>query len=368
MTEVLLRELMTDDLAWLKQVGVQQTETAGKILGVAQDYFYLLLDGEVAVMLSNSELDPLQRAFATIEATDRANTNAVAAMAQQVATLKCGEVFGMLPGLATPLPLGELVAKTSCMVLAVPILELMAKLQGDVGFAGRFYKFLAILWAGRWRSMLRRLERRNLAQGRLLPDVWLVFGEFHDRDVEWLMAMGELQQVGQGDVLVRAGSAIDSLFLLLDGSLLMLWTGKKVNPLERAFATIEGQESIGQEVAQLGQGALFGESPFLDGRLGQVTIQAATTAMVLAVPQQLLLAKLQQDLGFTGRFYRVLCVVMGHRLQGVYGRLGYGRRVYLDGDENELEMETIDRMGLAGRRFELMQTQMMKKKLQYRAN
>jgi bacteriocin-type transport-associated protein len=358
MTEVLLRELMTDDLAWLKQVGVQQTVTAGKNLGSGQDYFYLLLDGEVAVMLSHSDLDPLQRAFAAIEGK---------AQTQQVATLECGEVFGTLPGLVAPLPtIGLLIAKTSCTVLAVPIPDLMAKLQGDVGFAGRFYKFLAILWAGRWRSMLRRLERRNLAQGRLLPDAWLVFGEFHDRDVEWLMAMGELQQVGQGDVLVQAGSAIDSLFLLLDGSLLMLWTGKKVNPLERAFATIEGQESIGQEVAQLGQGALFGESPFLDGRLGRVTIQAMTAAVVLAIPRRLLLAKLQQDLGFAGRFYRVLCVVMGHRLHGVYGRLGYGRRVYLDGDENELEMETIDRMGLAGRRFELMQTQMMKKKLQYR--
>jgi bacteriocin-type transport-associated protein len=349
MTEVLLRELMTDDLAWLKQVGVQKTVTAGKVLVPArggQDYLCLLLDGEVAVMLSNSELNPLQRAFAAIEGE---------AKEQQVATLECGEMFGTLPGLMASLPMmGTLVAKTSCTVLAVPISDLMAKLQGDVGFAGRFYKFLAILWAGRWRSMLRRLERRNLAQGKLLRDAWLVFGEFHDSDVEWLMAMGELHQVGQGAVLVRAGSAIDSLFLLLDGSLLMLWQGTKVNPLVQAFAAIEGQESMGQTVAQLGQGALFGESPFLDGRLERVTIQAVTAAVVLAVPRRLLLAKLQQDLGFAGRFYRVLCVVMGHRLQGVYGRLGYGRRAYVGGDEDELEMETIDRMGLAGRRFEFM--------------
>jgi bacteriocin-type transport-associated protein len=204
------------------------------------------------------------------------------------------------------------------------------------------------------RSMLRRLERRNLAQGKLLRDAWLVFGEFHDSDVEWLMAMGELQQVAAGEVLMRAGSAVDSLFLVLDGSLLMLWEERKINPLVQAFAAIEGQESMGQTVAQLGQGALFGESPFLDGRLGRVTIQAMTAAVVLAVPRRLLLAKLQQDLGFAGRFYRVLCVVMGHRLQGVYGRLGYGRRAYVGGDEDELELETIDRMGLAGRRFELM--------------
>jgi hypothetical protein len=45
---------------------------------------------------------------------------------------------------------------------------------------------------------------------------------------------------------------------------------------------------------------------------------------------------------------------MSHRLQGVCGRLGYGRRVQVGGDEDELDLEMIDRMGLAGRRFELM--------------
>jgi bacteriocin-type transport-associated protein len=263
-------------------------------------------------------------------------------------------VFGMLPGLVAPLPLGAVVAKTACTVLAVPVTELEARLRADAGFAGRFYKFLAILWAGRLQVMLRRLERRNLAQGKLLRDVWLVFGEFHDSDVEWLMAMGELRQVAAGEVLVRAGSAIESLFLVLDGSLLMLWEEAQGNPLLQAFAAIEERELIGQAVAQLGQGALFGESPFLDGRLGRVTMQAMTAAVVLAVPRRLLLAKLQQDVGFAGRFYRVLCVVMGYQLQGVYGRLGYGRRVYAGGADDELDVETIDRMGLAGRRFELM--------------
>ncbi|MCY7368115.1 MAG: cyclic nucleotide-binding domain-containing protein [Chamaesiphon sp.] len=355
MTEVLLRELMTDDIAWLKQAGVQRTIPSGMVLvsaGTVEESFCLLLDGWATVMMPSSELDPLQRAFAAIEGetTDR-----------EIFTLECGDIFGSLPGLVAPLPQGAVVAKEDCTVLAVPLAGLVAKIMMDIGFAGRFYKFLAILLAGRLQVMLRRLERRSLAQGKLLRDVWLVFGEFHDSDVEWLMAMGEVRHVATGEVLVRAGNAIDSLYLLLDGRLLMLWEEARMNPLLQAFAAIEGRESIGQAVAELGQGALFGESPFLDGQLGRVTIQTLTDAVVLAVPRRVLLAKLQQDLGFAGRFYQVLSAVMGDRLQGVYGRLGYGRWVYTGGEEDELEMETIDRMGLAGRRFELLLGQMMKK-------
>jgi bacteriocin-type transport-associated protein len=355
MTEVLLRELVTDDIAWLKQIGVQKTLAAGKILvpaGGRADSFCLLLDGQVAVMLANTELDPLQKAFATIEGD---------ATEQQIATLECGEVFGRMPGLVAPLPKGALVAKTGCTVLKVPLPELTAKLQQDVEFAGRFYKFLATLWAARLQQMLRRLGRRNLAQGKLLRDAWLVFGEFHDSDVDWLMATGDLRQVEKGNILVRAGSAIDSLFLVLEGSLLMSWEEAQGNPLLQAFAAIEGQEVLGYTLAQVGPGALFGETPFLDSRLNRLTMQTLSATVVLAVPRRLVSTKLQQDLGFAGRFYRVICVLMGHRLQGVYGRLGYGCRAYTGAEEDELDVETIDRMGLAGRRFDLMLANMTTK-------
>lgn len=348
MLEFLLRELTTADIAWLKQAGATATVRAGQVLvraGSEADCFYLLLDGQVVMSLLQKDLDPLQRAFAQIEG-DQGE--------REIITLENGDVFGALPGLVSPLPTASVVAQTDCAVLALPIADLMAQLKTDAEFAGRFYKLLAILLAGRLQRMLGRLGRRNLAQGKLLRDVWLVFGEFHDSDVEWLMAMGQVQQIGAGEVLVKAGCSIEHLYLLLDGSLVMLWEEAVENPLLRAFAAIEGQEIAGQQVAQLGQGALMGVSPFLDGRLEWVTIQAESEAVVLAVPRRLVLAKLQQDVGFAGRFYRVLGMVMSHRLQGVAGRLGYGRRVQVGTDEDELDLEMIDRMGLAGRRFELM--------------
>jgi hypothetical protein len=75
-----------------------------------------------------------------------------------------------------------------------------------------------------------------------------------------------------------------------------------------------------------------------------------------------LAAKLQQDVGFASRFYRMIATLLSHRLQGIYSRLGYSRRVYSQGqplDENvqyedELELSVLDRMALAGKRFDWM--------------
>jgi bacteriocin-type transport-associated protein len=349
MSELLLQELTTADVDWLKQAGTQATARAGRVLiaagGLGTDRFYVLLDGQVVMTLPQADADPVQQALAVLEGqqTDR-----------EIMVLDSGDVFGALPNLVAPLATASVVAKTDCTFLAVPLADLQTQLQVNVGFAGRFYKWLAILLAMRLQRMLRRLGRRNLAQGKLLRDAWLVFGEFHDSDVEWLMAMGEVRQVAADELLVTAGSAIEYLHLVLDGSLMMCWEDVVVNPLLQAFAVLEGQETAGREVAQLGAGALVGVSPFLDGRLERVTIRSISGAVVLAVPKRLVLAKLQQDLGFAGRFYRVLAVVMGYRLQGICGRLGYGRRVYAWGAEDELDLTAIDRMGLAGRRFELM--------------
>jgi bacteriocin-type transport-associated protein len=346
-SELLLRELTSADVTWLKQAGVQTTLPAGTVLSDADagDSFYLLLDGGLSISLPHSANDLVQRAFAVIEGetTDR-----------EIIALENGDIFGSLPGLVASLPNANVVAKIDSTMLVLTAADLQAHLSANVGFAGRFYKWVAILLAGRLQRMLQQLGRRNLAQGKLLRDVWLVFGEFHDSDVEWLMACGDIRQVKAGEVLVQAGSAIEYLYLVLDGSLVMLWEDAAVNPLLKAFAVLEGQEAVGREVAQLGQGALLGVSPFLDSQLERVSIRSRNGAVVLAVPKRLVMAKLQQDLGFAGRFYRVMGVVMSYRLQGVCGRLGYGRRVYAGGDEDELELGAIDRMGLAGRRFELM--------------
>jgi hypothetical protein len=84
---------------------------------------------------------------------------------------------------------------------------------------------------------------------------------------------------------------------------------------------------------------------------------------LLPIPRQELAAKLQQDVGFASRFYRVIATLLSNRLQGMVSSLGYGKRVYSRGQslnegieyEDELELSVLDRMALAGKRFDWMQ-------------
>ena len=49
--------------------------------------------------------------------------------------------------------------------------------------------------------------------------VLFLFGQLNDDDVEWLIANGATRQLTRGEVLIRQGVAIDSVFILLAGGL-----------------------------------------------------------------------------------------------------------------------------------------------------
>jgi hypothetical protein len=82
----------------------------------------------------------------------------------------------------------------------------------------------------------------------------------------------------------------------------------------------------------------------------------------MSISRQQLAAKLQQDVGFASRFYRVIATLLSHRLQAMFSRLGYGRRVYSNGQpldqnveyEDELDSKVLDSMALAGTKFDWM--------------
>ncbi|MHC5731296.1 MAG: cyclic nucleotide-binding domain-containing protein, partial [Nostoc sp.] len=112
----------------------------------------------------------------------------------------------------------------------------------------------------------------------------------------------------------------------------------------------------------MSKGEIIGETSFIDARLPAATVRATEDSLVLSIQRQKLAVKLQQDIGFASRFYRVIAILLSHRLQGMFGRLGYGRRVYSKGqplDENvqyeeELDSNALDRMTLAGTKFDWM--------------
>jgi CRP/FNR family cyclic AMP-dependent transcriptional regulator len=130
-------------------------------------------------------------------------------------------------------------------------------------------------------------------------------GALEDADIEWLGGNGNVLRLTPGQMLVREGQPIDSLFVVLDGQLAV-----------KAGAT---------QVATLWAGEVVGEISFVDSRPPLASVTALDAARVLAVRRDLLQAKLAGDVRFAAHFYRALAIFLADRLRATTTRLGYGR-------------------------------------------
>jgi CRP-like cAMP-binding protein len=167
--------------------------------------------------------------------------------------------------------------------------------------------------------------------------ILFLLGELSDSDVEWLIENGTKQRVSAGTMLIERGGSIDMIYILLHGTL-------EVSGIQ-----------LGDQPILLHSGEVVGEISLLDSRPPTTNVSAATDVVVLALPQDVLYAKLGADVAFGSRFYRALAVFLAHRLRNTYQRLGYGKDQPLDEEEqyeDELSPELLDSVHLAGSRFD----------------
>lgn len=145
--------------------------------------------------------------------------------------------------------------------------------------------------------------------------------ELTKSDINWIIATGKQTEIATGTVLVPAGTAVDTLHILLDGTLSVTVCQAENNLLGRAFAAIEASETSGREIARLSRGEVVGEIPFVNVRQTATTVTALEKSLVISIPQQQLAIKLQQDVGFASRFYRAIAILLADRLQNLTTRL-----------------------------------------------
>jgi CRP/FNR family transcriptional regulator, cyclic AMP receptor protein len=162
-----------------------------------------------------------------------------------------------------------------------------------------------------------------------------VMGILNDEDVEWLASRGKRLGVQKGEVLIREGQPVDALFILLDGSL-EVSAGK-------------------QQVATLLSGEIVGEISFVDSNPPSATVTAAQFSHVLAIPRDVLRARLETDAWFASRFFRALAMFLADRLRATTARLGSGTAdPNVNRDQDEIDLDMMDSVSLAAVRFDKM--------------
>ncbi len=162
-----------------------------------------------------------------------------------------------------------------------------------------------------------------------------VMGILDDEDAEWLASRGRRLGVQKGEVLIREGEPVDALFILLDGSLDVTAGGK--------------------QVATLLAGEIVGEISFVDSNPPSATVTAAQYSHVLAIPRDVLRARLATDAWFASRFFRALAMFLADRLRATTARLGSGTANHnVNRDHDEIDLDMMDSVSLAAVRFDKM--------------
>src|SRR5688572_26979598 len=167
--------------------------------------------------------------------------------------------------------------------------------------------------------------------------VLFILGQLSDSDVEWMSAAGERRRIPAGTELIREGSDLDAVYLVLDGQL-SVWAGGRV------------------KLADIASGDILGEMSLLDSSPTMAAVRCDTEVLVLAIPKETLRRHLEDDLGFAARFYKALALFLADRMRNTVQRMGYGKvdDEHPRADPDELDIEVLDKVHLAGARFERM--------------
>jgi CRP/FNR family transcriptional regulator, cyclic AMP receptor protein len=170
--------------------------------------------------------------------------------------------------------------------------------------------------------------------------VLYILGQLDDEDIEWMLTAGTRDHVSAGATLIREGQAVDAVYIVLEGAL-----------------SVTTKANQGKEVAKLGAGEIIGEISFVDSRPPSATVVSTQESLVFRLDQARLSERLDTDTAFAARFYKALAVFLAGRLRSTTSRLGYSSGQSLDEGaeyEDELDLNVLDNVHLAGARFDRM--------------
>lgn len=175
--------------------------------------------------------------------------------------------------------------------------------------------------------------------------VLFILGQLNDSDVEWLSTVGSRRTVPTGEVLIKEGVHLDTVYLILEGQM-SVTTG-------------------GVMLAKVASGDILGEMSMVDSSRTSASVVCDSNATVLAIPKTILDKRLKSDSEFAARFYKALALFLADRMRNTIRHLGYGKlsdepaRDEDALDLDELDIEVLDNVHLAGARFERILKKLM---------
>jgi len=162
-----------------------------------------------------------------------------------------------------------------------------------------------------------------------------ILGQLSDDDVEWIVGRGQKVTIDAGVDLITAGQPVSQLFILLEGEVVVLLP-------------------TGAELVRLSEGEILGEMSLVDKSPPSASVRVTKKTVFLALDQELLRRKMEEDAKFAANMYRAIACFLSMRMRATIANLGYGNAPSNLEDEVELDEDILNKVHLAGMRFERM--------------
>jgi bacteriocin-type transport-associated protein len=350
MTEVLIQQLNNSDINWMLANGSRQQLASNTIL------FYIVLDGSLSATVKSNSESVLAGDFSALEDdTD---------LEQEIGRFSSGDVLGETSFLNLSPAATAVKATEKSTVLVLPRQKLLGKLRQDADFACRFYRAIAILLQNQFDRLIQQFIRRQNLKISPLQDIPLLFGELSDSDVDWIVRYSRVEEIATNTMLIRANRPVDTLYLLLRGTVSVAFNENSSSSFASVFSMLENLEESdelpGYEIAQLTRSEITGEMALIDTRLSAYSFKALENLQVLAIDKQQLSIEIQKNPAMGNRFLRAIAMLISARMQALIGRVGYGRSSYLLGENlsgnsqyaDEIDVNMMDDLSLGGKRFD----------------
>ena len=137
--------------------------------------------------------------------------------------------------------------------------------------------------------------------------------QLNNSDINWMIANGSRQQLASNTILFRQQNSVNSLYIVLDGSLTATVKSNSESVLAGVSSALEDDTDLEQEIGCFSSGDVLGETSFLNLSPAATAVKATEKSTVLVLPRQKLLGKLRQDADFACRFYRAIAILQQNR-------------------------------------------------------
>jgi bacteriocin-type transport-associated protein len=261
-------------------------------------------------------------------------------------SLESYELSGLDSILTLSPPITDVVSISECKYTQIPVEKFSKYIDSSNVIDPNFIIKYAQVLSKKLQSRNDLLANREKEKINELKKILLFFGDLDEIDISWFQKVGRYFKYKDQEIIIEENKNVPCIYIILSG-------------FTSVFIT-RGEKEI--SVGQASKGEILGEmSLLLTGKSQDVataSVAAIDNADLIAIDKNLLRKKLNNDKGFSYRFYLSISRMLSFRLRDQLISSGLGIKScnsisnVFEIENDDLDLEMLSKFSSAGSKFD----------------